>query len=614
MTPERYQTIKRVFQAASERPPEERPDFLAEACAGDNDLLKRVEALLAADQQSGDFLDAPAYEVAADLIMECAVDSLAGTRLGPYQIVRLLGSGGMGDVYLAKDTRLGRRVALKLLPQYLTDDESRVRRFKREARAASSLNHPNLVTIYEIEQAEGRHFISMEYVEGKTLRELIQAGPLDAVEAMRITGELAGALSKAHLIGIVHRDIKPENIMVDVDGRVRILDFGLAKQSFAPDEIPDAGSTAENTRTQPGLIMGTTAYMSPEQARGFQVDERSDIWSLGVVLYELTMGSVPFPGSTRADVLVAILDRELPPLTGPISPALRSELQRILARALAKDPAARYQTAAELASDLVQERHRTLSTEESVRSQLFDSTGPLVAPSDEVRKVAGNRRRQIFGVSLALALILVGGTLGWRWYRNRARLAPAPLTTPAPPELGFAYWIEVQKYRDGKPFEAPFRLGREINFEKDYRIRLNFRAAQPGHLYLINEGPAGQTRSFVVLFPSGTANQGDSRLAAQKQVQIPEQSWVAFDSEQGTEKIWVVYSPGPIPELEALKRFTNPVDRGLVSDPVIKDSVASFFTAHQNERPSVNVDSANRETEVKSTGGMIVYLLGLEHH
>jgi serine/threonine protein kinase len=348
MTPERYQIIKQVFHQALERAPGERADFLATACAGDSELRTRVEALLSADEQPGEFLHSPAYEVAADLIMEGTSDSLAGTRLGPYQILSLLGTGGMGEVYLAKDTRLGRRVALKLLPEYLTDDESRVRRFKKEARAASSLNHPSLVTIYEIEQADGRFFIAMEFVEGKTLRELIQAGRLELDEGLRIAIETAGALAKAHQIGIIHRDIKPENIMLNADGHVKILDFGLAKQTQAPDEF----DAAEDTRTVPGMIMGTTAYMSPEQARGLIVDARTDIWSLGIVLYEMISGSVPFRGSTRADVLVAILDRELPPLTGVEYPAARDELQRILSKTLARNPASRYQTAEELAVEL----------------------------------------------------------------------------------------------------------------------------------------------------------------------------------------------------------------------------------------------------------------------
>jgi hypothetical protein len=183
-------------------------------------------------------------------------------------------------------------------------------------------------------------------------------------------------------------------------------------------------------------------------------------------------------------------------------------------------------------------------------------------------------------------------------------------------ERSFSYWIEVQKYRDGKPFEAPFRLGREINFEKDYRVRLNFQAPQAGHLYLLNEGPAesGHPPAFVVLFPSSTTNQGNSRLEAERQLQIPEQSWLAFDAEQGTEKIWVVYSSDPIPELEALKAFTNPRDRGSISDPVLNRAVAGFLSAHQNPTPAVISDQVKRETVVKSSDGMIVYLLGLEHH
>lgn len=616
MTPERYQIIKQVFNQALERPQEERPAYLASACADDPDLRTRVEALLNADEQPGEFLNAPAYEAAAELLMETPPDALVGTSLGPYQILSLLGAGGMGDVYLAKDTRLGRRVAVKLLPEYLTDDDSRVRRFKREARAASSLNHPNLITIYEIGQAEGRYFIAMEFVEGKTLRELIQAGRRELHESLRIASEVAGALAKAHQIGIVHRDIKPENIMLDADGRVKILDFGLAKQSVTSENSDAAVSAVENTRTVPGMIMGTTSYMSPEQARGLSVDSRTDIWSLGIVLYEMVSGGVPFPGSTRAHVLVAILDRELPLLTETFPPAAREELQKVLNRALAKDPAARHQTAEEMSADLERVRGVLRTATESGRSSAFESSGQVTASPPAALPRGRDRRWLVVGAVVLLSVIVMAGFMVRRWYRSKQPDPTAIKPAVVPPERSFSYWIEVQKYRDGKPFEAPFRLGREINFEKDYRVRLNFQAAQPGHLYLLNEGPAAPSKppAFVVLFPSSTTNQGNSQLAGGGRLQIPEQSWLAFDAEQGTEKIWVVYSPDPIAELEALTRFTNSRDRGAITDQVSNQSVADFLRAHQNPPPAIISDQVKRETVVKSGDGMIVYLLGLEHH
>jgi eukaryotic-like serine/threonine-protein kinase len=352
MKPERWQQIDRVFQAALEYQPDERAAFLDETCAGDPNLRREVEALLACDAEAESFIETPALKEASDLLEEQQAESMIGQVIGPYRILGPLGAGGMGEVYLAQDARLGRRVALKLLPACFTRDEAKVRRFEQEARAASALNHPNIITIYEIGQAEGIHFIVGEFVEGCTLRELLTSRRMTVNEALDIAIQAASALQAAHEARIVHRDIKPENIMLRRDGYVKVLDFGLAKLTELQEVESDAAASAVGVlKTNAGVVMGTANYMSPEQARGRAVDERTDIFSLGVVIYEMIAGRAPFEGQTASDVIASILSREPSPLA-PHSREVPEALERIITKALRKDSQERYQTAMELVTDL----------------------------------------------------------------------------------------------------------------------------------------------------------------------------------------------------------------------------------------------------------------------
>ena len=262
----------------------------------------------------------------------------AGTKLGRYEIRSQLGAGGMGEVYLAEDTILLRKVALKLLPSDLVQHRERLGRFRQEALSASALNHPNILTVYEIGEADSARFIATEYVDGKTLRQHLKLSHLSLREALDVASQVASALAAAHKAGVVHRDIKPENIMIRHDDSiVKVLDFGLAKATEKP--APHGEALEEATRamvhTNPGVVMGTASYMSPEQARGLTVDERTDIWSLGVVLYEMVAGRVPFEGSTSSDVIAMILQKEPPALTR-ISDEATERLDEIVTKALAK--------------------------------------------------------------------------------------------------------------------------------------------------------------------------------------------------------------------------------------------------------------------------------------
>src|SRR5256885_12440319 len=277
-----------------------------------------------------------------------------GDSVGPYRILARLGAGGMREVYLAEDTRLGRKIALKLLSKSFTKDDELVRRFRLEAATASSLNHPNILTIHELGESNSIHFMATEYIDGETLRDRLTRAPLSIREVTNVGVQIASALAVAHASGIIHRDIKPENIMLRRDGYIKVLDFGLAKLIEKDSQRRVSGSEGATRillKTTPGMIMGTVSYMSPEQTLGLDVDERTDIWSLGAVVYEMVAGRVPFGGATMSHVIVSIQDEQPPPLAHQ-GDALITELERITRKALAKDREARHKTADELLLDL----------------------------------------------------------------------------------------------------------------------------------------------------------------------------------------------------------------------------------------------------------------------
>src|SRR2546426_7130083 len=277
----------------------------------------------------------------------------SGTKLGRYEIRAKIGEGGMGEVYLAKDTKLDRKVALKILPAEVASHHDRMRRFVQEAKAVSALNHPNILTIHEIDESDTGHFIATEFIDGETLRERMRKGPLNVSEALDIATQIASALAAAHAASIIHRDIKPENVMLRKDGIVKVLDFGLAKltERVPPDSVDAEAVTKALVQTEPGVVMGTVAYMSPEQARGLAVDARTDIFSLGVVIYEMVAGRAPFGGATRSDLIVALLERDPSPLAR-FTPEAPAELERLVMKTLAKDRDEHYQMAKDLLIDL----------------------------------------------------------------------------------------------------------------------------------------------------------------------------------------------------------------------------------------------------------------------
>src|SRR2546427_3733566 len=326
--PERWQEVKKVLAAALEREPGERGAYLDQACT--EPLLRReVESLIAAHEQGeSSFMEQPAIEHGA---------LKRGTRLGPYEILAPLGAGGMGEVYEAHDSKLGRKVAIKVLPATFIHDPQRLARFQREARMLASLNHPNIATIHGLEESDGVHYLVMELVPGETLAERIGKGALPVEEALKVSGQVAQALEAAHEKGVIHRDLKPGNVKLTPEGRVKVLDFGLAK-AFVGDGGPEAPTVTTLTAmsTEDGRILGTPAYMSPEQARGKTVDKRADVWAFGCVLYELLTARRAFGGETLTETIAAVLERE--PDWQALPPSTSAKIRDLLRRCLQKDP------------------------------------------------------------------------------------------------------------------------------------------------------------------------------------------------------------------------------------------------------------------------------------
>lgn len=430
MTPERWQQVDEVLQAALDRSPPERASFLDEACAGDEDLKSEAELLIRAHDEAGDFIESPAVAEHARVLLGDGFDVSGGRMVGSYKIIERLGAGGMGEVYLAEDKRLNRLVALKILPAFFATNDMRLRRFQREARAVSALNHPNILTIHEVGEEEEIHFIATEFIDGQTIRDLIAAHDLSLEEILDITAQVAVGLAAAHAAGIVHRDIKPENIMRRADGIVKILDFGIAKLTEQPAlDSSNEAATILQTQTETGAVIGTIGYMSPEQARGLAVDERTDVWSLGCVLYEMLARRAPFASATRMDTLVAVLEREPPPVFQSMpfakdTTAALQSLERIVDKTLRKKTNERYQKTTELLADLEGVRRQLDATSGATSKALTFYSAASIAPrasSDAVSYPQKKARRLLYGhafISLIVAASLMLAMAGTFLYKR----------------------------------------------------------------------------------------------------------------------------------------------------------------------------------------------------
>jgi serine/threonine protein kinase len=639
MTPERYQKIAELYQAAQELEPERRSDYLLQACEGDEDLHGEVKRLLVAHKEADNFLDTPAFAVAAEALVGEESDSLVGKRLGRFEILSLLGAGGMGEVYLAEDAQLGRRVALKLLPKAFTEKTDRLRRFEREARAASALNHPNIITIHDIGEAEGIHYIATEYIEGDMLRRRIAHGRLPLGEAVEVALQVAGALDIAHSAGIIHRDIKPENIMLRPDGYVKVLDFGLAKLTEPKMSKPTAESEVDtlpiSNETTAGMIIGTVNYMSPEQARGLRVDHRSDLWSLGVTLYEMVVGKSPFTGETATDVIVSIIDRTPQPLAKLI-PDLPDELERIVMKALAKDRDARYQSAKDMAIDLKNlKRQLEMQVDLAQTSRIEvestdtnESGQASIAAADEnvtpVKKAMLSPAR----MTIAALLLVIVGLVAWLIFRPQPT-APisAPVTTsttapavPAAPKRQISYSLSIQKMLVGsdgnliigqdkkpKPDGAPYDAWEADTFASTDRFSFQFSSPQEGYLYLLN----GDDQSYSMLFPTPSLNNSSAKVSANQAVPTGR---FLFETSKPVEQLWLVWSSRQVDELEAVKKWVNPQDLGEIKSPRQLVAVKQFLEKYKQPTPEAVPDEAAKQTTVGGSGEVLIHLIKLTHN
>jgi len=439
-----WEKLKDIFHAAVALPPNERAAYLDNTCHGDLSLRAAVQSLLKSHEETGNFVDTPAYQAAAEMLIDSA-QLKAGSTVAHYRILSLLGQGGMGKVYLAEDTKLHRKVSLKFLSTNFAQDDERMRRFEQEARAISALNHPNILTIYEIGEANSLRFLATELIEGETLRERLRS-EVAIDEAIDVALQVASALVAAHRVKIIHRDIKPENIMIRRDdGLVKVLDFGLAKisvnQEIAFGSIDQDAATRIQSHTAPGVVMGTAAYMSPEQARGDVIDERTDIWSLGIVLYEMVAGSSPFIASTSSEILAAILSKNPAPPLSRYSPLIPERLEEIVEKMLTKNRDERYQTSKDLLIDLKRlkqsletkaaiersesDKLRVASgdTRTKIRSGAESATGH---PTSSAEYIVGQVKSHKRGVIIGLASVLAAATVALIYiYTGRVQQTPA---------------------------------------------------------------------------------------------------------------------------------------------------------------------------------------------
>jgi TolB-like protein len=432
MTPDRWARVKEVFHSALDRELAARRGFVAAACEGDAELQQEVEALLEQHEQAGDFLEPPARS-AAEIHLPLARVLEPGRRLGPYDVSALIGSGGMGEVYRARDTRLGREVAIKVLPAGMGEDPEALARFTRETRAVAALSHPSILAIHDVGIEDGVSYAVMELLEGQSLRSRMADAPLPWREAVEITAAVADGLAAAHSKGIVHRDLKPENIFLTSDGQVKILDFGLARAQPYAEHDDAAGDPTRELLTRPGMVLGTVGYMSPEQLRGDAADGRSDVFALGCVLHEVVSGRRPFAGQTPAEAIAAVLKEEPLSLQGSRT-GLPPQLLDVIRHCLEKNATDRFQSARDLSVAL--------------RSTLAGARVAL--PSGAAQSWTTLRpRRKRWGIALLLAATLAAGGIWLRHRQDGGRPDPAAVPLAVLPFENLAGSAEDEYLAEG---------------------------------------------------------------------------------------------------------------------------------------------------------------------
>lgn len=565
---------------------------------------------------------------AAEPAMPKAPDHYPGLLLKDrYLIERELGRGGIGVVYLARDKQLlSREVVIKVLFAAQGGDKYDTwftKKFKQEMEALARINHPGVVGVLDSgETPDGKAYLVMQYIQGVTLREVMPPQGMDFEKVARVIRQTGRALEAAHDKGVFHRDLKPENIMLeDLGGgefQVKLIDFGVAR-------IKDSqvATTADVT-----WIAGTPPYMAPEQLRGRPTAE-SDIYGLGAVAYEMLTGRPPFKAESAVDLYEMQKQGEIvKPME--IRRNLPEAAENAILKALSFKASDRYASAREFAEELAraltgQELGAGASGEAStaIKRDVTTTSAQARLTSSEAAtqfldETRPPQRRSKLWLPIAAALLIAAGAMIWIFGNRGQNHTPEPAPLPSPLIDRMSYWMMVQKYRDGRPYQEPFKLAGEINFENDYHVRLHITNRQSGFLYIINEGPdlTDGLPSYVLLFPSPTANQGSAQLTANQQIAIPERGdGFVFDSEQGTEKLWLVWSASRVPEVEIVKDVANPKDRGAITGPERVRALRDWLA--KNNQPSqlaLEKDEQNKQTNVKGRGETLVHQIRLEHH
>jgi serine/threonine-protein kinase len=540
-----------------------------------------------------------------------------------YLIESVIGRGGIGVVYLARDLKLVRRpVVVKVLHQDVVSSDLGgwlKKKFQHEIEALSRIDHPGVVGVLDTgEMPDGRAYFVMQYVEGVTLRTAMIEQGMRVERIAHLARQMGQALSAAHDKGILHRDLKPENVMLQNLGggeeQVKLIDFGIARVAD-PQIAPE---------TQATKIAGTPPYMAPEQIRG-RPSALSDIFSLGAMVYEMVTGIAPFKGDTQVALYeaqregVKIKPRE-------VRPALPEAAEVAILKALAFDENARYAQARDFGDELAR---ALLGERGAVQKDSFNATaGPqiretLSTTGGAIRETVADaatrieqpqRRRAAPLVRGAVAAMVVIAAVVAAFLLRPKTPPPSPITTTVAPQRSISYWVMLQKFRNGKPYQAPRRLPGEILFEKDYRVSFHISSAQPGFLYLINEGPQplNGLPAYVLLFPKPELNHGSAELKANQEMNT---SWIKFDDEQGTEKLWLIWSAAALPELESVKGVVNFKDQGAISHPDQIRVVREFLNKHYDgAKPLLEKDEVNEQTLVKGSGEVLVHLIKFLHN
>ena len=521
---DRWAKVESIYHAALEHEPEDRAAFVSHECAGDHELESEVGSLLKFDEQSNAFMQTPALNLAAKTLAASQATSEDESNfedIGPNHLLKLIGEGGTGNVYLAVDTRLDRKVAIKILTVDFAEDVDRISRFKQEARATSSLNHPNIVTIFEVGETEGRYYIVTEFVEGLVLRVRMATalpGGLDATEAVSIITQVLQALDAAHRAGIIHRDIKPENIIIRADGLVKVLDFGIAKLDASQS------ASVDHLTTRTGVVIGTAAYMSPEQARGQKVDHRTDIFSVGIVLYEMLCGRKPFEGETWSDVMAAVLVKDPPPIDPAIAPVA---LKRIVERCLDKEPDKRFQSA----SDLMFALREATITEKS-------KSGPSAVSQSP------SWHRTGLVIAIIIIAVLIAGIVWSKTGSTTGEQLKKPVRPPSIPESKSTLtWVDRNGTTQGTIGEAGEYSGPAFSpDEQQVVVSLNDPEAKTRDLWILSRD-SGERRRL-------TSDPADEL----NPLWSPDGKWIFFTANKnGTRNIYRVPASGNGPTESVLK-------------------------------------------------------------